>query len=131
MAIINQRRKIKLIIWFSGFLAAVIVYGVLVYFFELDPGIWLNRHRPEEGGSLVEIAVAARPLERGSMLTGDDIVLMEMEEGFVVQGETDFAGQTLRVDLPEGMPLSESFFIENETPDDDVRLVEMRTHPPA
>lgn len=125
MSIINQRRKVKLLLWLSGFLTAAAAYVSMVLLLEVDPGTWLAEIRPGKEASLAAIPVAAAPLQKGAILAEEDIGQGTAAAGFMEEAaDMDFTGRVLRVDLPAGMPLAESFFLPGEAPEDDVRIVE-------
>lgn len=131
MSIIRQRRKNLMLSGFLGFMLASLILTVVGFVFrqaiaeklELTPVVEV-----EEPVMLPSI-VAARPIEKGSVLDANDVMTIMVNERCKVTDHfrdvSELIGKKTVINIDPNMPLTKALFIEDALIQKDLRLYEV------
>ncbi len=131
MSIIRQRRKNLMLSGFLGFMLAALILTVVGFVFrqsiaeklDLTPVVAI-----EEPVMLPSI-VAARPIEKGSMLDANDMVTIMVDERCKVADHfsdvSELVGKKTIINIDPNMPMTSALLIDDTLIEKDLRLYEV------
>ena len=131
MSIIRQRRKNLMMSALLGFMIGALILTAATYAFRVPLADWLNISAEEEKVEIIlETAiVAARPIEKGRLIEGDDLKIIKVDAATKVSSYfTDIEsliGKKTAIDLDENMPVTPPMFIDDLLIEDNLRLFEV------
>ena len=131
MSIIRQRRKNLLLSGILGFMLATVtlVVGGFIFRQVIAEKLDLTPVMAVEEAVFLPSIVAARPIEKGSLLDGDDVMTIMVEENSKVKDHysdiTDLIGKKTALNIDVNMPMTPGLFVEEAIVHKDLRLFEV------
>lgn len=131
MSIIRQRRKNLILSGFLGFMLAVLILTVVGFVFrqaiaeklDLTPVVAI------EVPVMLPSIVAARPIEKGSVLDANDVITIMVDERCKVTDHfsdvSELIGKRTVINIDPNMPMTKALFIDDALIQKDLRLYEV------
>lgn len=131
MSIIRQRRKNLLVSGLLGFMLAVLILTVLGFVFRqtIADKLDISPRVEVEEAVLLPTIVAARPIEKGTILDSDDVVTIMVDERVKVVDHfsqvSQLVGKKTAVNIDANMPMTGALFVDDALIQKDLRLYEV------
>lgn len=131
MSIIRQRRKNLIISGVLGFLIGAFILTACAYLYRVPLATWLQLTPASQVivPELLPALVAAKPIEKGSILGMEDIRRILVEpSGKVVDhfaDVTELVGKKTAIDIDTNVPFTQPMFVEDHLVQKDLRIYEV------
>ncbi len=131
MSIIRQRRRNLIISWLFGFMIALFILTIVSYLYRYELAGLLRIEADIEAPVVEEIwvIVAAKPLQEGSIIAGDDLKTIPIKKDNHVHiyytSVDELIGLKTKIDIDENMPMTPPLFQETIVTNDALRLYEV------